>query len=283
VNIVYKPATGNAQEEVELPLKILMMGDYTLRQEDAMLEDRKPINVDKDNFSQVLAEQKLGLDLGVADKLSNEPGAQLAVNLKFKKLSDFTPEGIADQVPQDMLTREPVVGGALVAGEGGDHRAHRLYSMPRVSAGAVRVAELPLCAVLITVASSAFTPSSWGARATRARTASRALTSSSGAVRCATSAAASAMILAEVFARRAASSSSGATAPTSGSSSGGSTTTAPVAASRRAPGIRARRARSSSRWTRPVLRRSCAASSFARASTTRACAPTMADSARTSP
>jgi type VI secretion system protein ImpB len=65
-----------------------------------MLEDRKPINVDKDNFNQVLAEQKLELDLGVADKLSNEPGAQIAVNLKFKKLSDFTPEGIADQVPE---------------------------------------------------------------------------------------------------------------------------------------------------------------------------------------
>ena len=100
VNIVYKPATGNAQEEVELPLKILMMGDYTLRQDDRMLEDRKPINVDKDNFSQVLAEQKLELDLGVKDKLSNEPGAQLAVNLKFKKLSDFTPEGVANQVPE---------------------------------------------------------------------------------------------------------------------------------------------------------------------------------------
>lgn len=100
VNIVYKPATGNAQEEVELPLKILMVGDYTNRADDRALEDRAPINVDKDNFTQVLAEQKLELNLGVADKLSNEPGAQLAVNLKFKKLSDFTPEGIADQVPE---------------------------------------------------------------------------------------------------------------------------------------------------------------------------------------
>ena len=100
VNIVYKPATGNAQEEVELPLKIMMMGDYTLRPDDRTLEDRKPINVDKDNFNQVFQEQKLELNLGVADKLSNEPGAQLAVNLKFKKLSDFTPEGIAEQVPE---------------------------------------------------------------------------------------------------------------------------------------------------------------------------------------
>jgi type VI secretion system protein ImpB len=100
VNIVYKPATGNAQEEVELPLKILMMGDYTQRQDERTVEDRKPINVDKDNFNQVLGEQKLELDLGVPTSSRNEPGAELAVNLKFKKLSDFTPEGIANQVPE---------------------------------------------------------------------------------------------------------------------------------------------------------------------------------------
>jgi len=100
VNIVYKPATGNAMEEVELPLKILMLGDYTQRQDDRPVEDRKPINVDKDNFSQVMAEQKLELDVNVPDKLSNEPGAELSLNLKFKKLSDFTPEGIANQVPE---------------------------------------------------------------------------------------------------------------------------------------------------------------------------------------
>ena len=100
VNIVYKPATGNAQEEVELPLKIMMVGDYPLRPDDQPVENRKPINVDKDNFNQVLGEQKLELNLGVSDKLSNEPGAEMAVNLKFKKLSDFTPEGVANQVPE---------------------------------------------------------------------------------------------------------------------------------------------------------------------------------------
>ena len=31
VNITYKPAVGNAKEEVELPLKLLMVGDYTMR------------------------------------------------------------------------------------------------------------------------------------------------------------------------------------------------------------------------------------------------------------
>jgi type VI secretion system protein ImpB len=100
VNIVYKPATGNAQEEVELPLKILMMGDYTQRPDDRPLEDRKTINVDKDNFNEVMAKQSLEVNMTVADKLSNEANAEMGVKLRFKKLSDFEPEGIVNQVPE---------------------------------------------------------------------------------------------------------------------------------------------------------------------------------------
>ena len=100
VNITYRPATGDAKEDVELPLKLLLIGDYTLRQDPRPLEDRKPINVDKDNFQKVMGEQKLGLDLKVKDKLSEEEGAELGVSLKFKRLSDMEPEAVAAQVPE---------------------------------------------------------------------------------------------------------------------------------------------------------------------------------------
>lgn len=100
VNITYKPATGDQQEEVELPLRILMMGDYTGKPDDTPLEERKPINIDKDNFNEVMAEHKLSLDLNVADKLSGNEGDEMSVALKFKSLKDFTPEGIAEQVPE---------------------------------------------------------------------------------------------------------------------------------------------------------------------------------------
>ena len=75
VNITYKPSTGNAQEEVELPLKMLFIGDYTGRADPRPLEERKPINVDKDNFQQVLAEQNLALSMTVPDTLSGEKDA----------------------------------------------------------------------------------------------------------------------------------------------------------------------------------------------------------------
>src|SRR5215467_1801825 len=100
VNIVYKPATGNAQEEVELPLKILMMGDYTGRQDSTPLEERKPINVDKDNFNEVMANQKLSVNISVADKLSEQAGGEMAVTLRFNSLADFSPEGVVNQVPE---------------------------------------------------------------------------------------------------------------------------------------------------------------------------------------
>jgi type VI secretion system protein ImpB len=99
VNIVYKPAVDGA-EEVELPLKILSLGDYTGREDDRQLEDRKPINIDKDNFEEVMEKHDLGVQMQVADALSGAEGQELSVDLKFKSMNDFTPEGILEQVPE---------------------------------------------------------------------------------------------------------------------------------------------------------------------------------------
>src|ERR1041385_3981169 len=91
VNIVYKSETGGAQSEVELPLKILMVGDYTGRKDDRPVEERAPINIHKSNFNEVMTKQNLGVDVNVADKLSSEKGAEMSVSLKFSTLADFTP------------------------------------------------------------------------------------------------------------------------------------------------------------------------------------------------
>ena len=99
VNITYKPATGDAQENIELPFKLLMMGDYTLRPDDRLLEDRKPINIDKDNFNDVMRNQNLSLKMNVENKLSEE-GGQMAVDVKFSTLNDFNPESVGNQVPE---------------------------------------------------------------------------------------------------------------------------------------------------------------------------------------
>jgi len=100
VNIVYKPATGGAQEEIELPLKLLMLGDFTLREDERGLEDRDPINIDKDNFDEVMKKQDLGLNLAVKNKLGEDPDAEMEAKLKFGSMKDFEPESVARQIPE---------------------------------------------------------------------------------------------------------------------------------------------------------------------------------------
>ncbi|RJP73295.1 MAG: type VI secretion system contractile sheath small subunit [Candidatus Zixiibacteriota bacterium] len=100
VNITYRPATGDAKEEVELPLKVLVMGDFTLREDGTPLEDRKPLNIDRDNFSEVLAGQEVQFEGLVPDRLSGAEDAQLNVSLDFRSIRDFEPDAILEKVPE---------------------------------------------------------------------------------------------------------------------------------------------------------------------------------------
>jgi type VI secretion system protein ImpB len=100
VNILYRPATGDAKEEVELPLKLLVMGDFTLRADDRMVEEREPINIDKDNFNEVLKAQNLKLDITIPNKLSEDPEEEMSLALKFESLADFGPEAIVKNTPE---------------------------------------------------------------------------------------------------------------------------------------------------------------------------------------
>ena len=100
VNIIYRPATGDQKEEVELPLKVLVMGDFTLQKDARSVEDRQPVNIDKDNFNDVLAAHNVRLETVVENKLSDEPDAQMSLNLDFKKKKDFEPDTIIQKIPE---------------------------------------------------------------------------------------------------------------------------------------------------------------------------------------
>jgi len=100
VNIVYRPATGDAKEEVELPLKVLIMGDFTGRPDDRPLEKRETVNIDKDNFDEVLKAQGISLNLTVPSRLSGKPDEEMSVKLNVGSMKDFGPEAIAQQVPE---------------------------------------------------------------------------------------------------------------------------------------------------------------------------------------
>ncbi len=125
VNITYRPASEGAQEDVELPFKILVLGDFTGRDDDRPIEERPPISVDKDNFEKVMAAQQLDVEISVPNALHDGPDSnseagpdagELAVSLRFASLADFRPEGLAQQVPE--LRRLLELRAALVALKG---------------------------------------------------------------------------------------------------------------------------------------------------------------------
>jgi type VI secretion system protein ImpB len=79
---------------------VLVVGDFTLQKDERAIEDRKPINIDKDNFNDVLDAQKLRLETVVQNKLSDEPDAQMGISLDFKNIKDFEPDAIVQKIPE---------------------------------------------------------------------------------------------------------------------------------------------------------------------------------------
>ena len=99
INIVYTPATGNQQEQVELPLKLLVLADFKGAPGDSSLDQRPVMSIDKGSLDTVMAHVAPKLDLTVSDKLGNDPEAELSLSLEFKSLKDFHPDNIARSFP----------------------------------------------------------------------------------------------------------------------------------------------------------------------------------------
>ena len=102
VNIVYKSHTGEESEDVELPLKLMVLGDFTGRPSDEIVEEREAINVNKENFDDVMKGYELKLNLAVPNQLDPEagPNDELPVELRMSGMKDFSPDNIIEQVPE---------------------------------------------------------------------------------------------------------------------------------------------------------------------------------------
>lgn len=116
INIKYIPATGDQQAEVELPLKLLITGNFKGHGEESALEDRQPVRIDKDNFNDVLTKAEVSLEMAVPCVLSNDVENDLSINLQFKSINDFGPDAIARQVPE--MNKLLELRNALVALKG---------------------------------------------------------------------------------------------------------------------------------------------------------------------
>ncbi|MFT3930592.1 MAG: type VI secretion system contractile sheath small subunit [Spongiibacteraceae bacterium] len=99
VQITYDVEVGDAIETKELPFVLGVMGDYSGNRKEPLekLKDRKFVQIDKDNFDDVLKGMAPRLTLQVENKLKDD-NSKMAVELNFEKLEDFEPARIVDQV-----------------------------------------------------------------------------------------------------------------------------------------------------------------------------------------
>lgn len=99
VHITYDVETEGLAVKKELPFVVGVMGDFSGDNTDALkpLKDRRFIQIDRENFNDVLKRMSPSLKLD-ADNTLNDDGTQFEVNLNFKSIDDFEPAAVVNQV-----------------------------------------------------------------------------------------------------------------------------------------------------------------------------------------
>ncbi|EFC0662101.1 type VI secretion system contractile sheath small subunit, partial [Escherichia coli] len=87
------------QKKVELPLKLLVAGDFSNGQEERPLSERVKTDINKNNFNDVLADISPSVRLNVENTLAGD-GSEESISLTFRNMNDFTPEQVARQIPR---------------------------------------------------------------------------------------------------------------------------------------------------------------------------------------
>ena len=100
MQITYDVEIGDAIEKKELPFVVGVLADLSGNPENQLtdIKNRKFVEIDRDNFADVLAVIHPRLVIRVANKLSDE-NPEISVELNFKDMSDFEPQNIAKNIP----------------------------------------------------------------------------------------------------------------------------------------------------------------------------------------
>ena len=98
VQITYDVEIGDAIEKKELPLVVGILADLSGKPEEALpvLKQRKFVEIDRDNFNDVLAAAAPRIAFQVDSKLAED--SKMNVELKFKDIEDFEPVNVLKQV-----------------------------------------------------------------------------------------------------------------------------------------------------------------------------------------
>ncbi|HYC92833.1 MAG TPA: type VI secretion system contractile sheath small subunit [Thermoanaerobaculia bacterium] len=99
VQISYDVETGGAIEKKELPLVVGILADLAGKPDGPALpiKNRKFVEIDRDNFNDVMASISPRLAFQVDNKLQDD-NTKMNVELRFRKLDDLRPEAVVQQV-----------------------------------------------------------------------------------------------------------------------------------------------------------------------------------------
>ena len=99
VQITYDVEIGGAIELKELPFVLGVLGDFVGKPEEILpaIRNRKFVEIDRDNFNQVMAGMKPRLSYSTENKLQDD-GTKIGVELKFNSIEDFEPDNVVQQV-----------------------------------------------------------------------------------------------------------------------------------------------------------------------------------------
>ncbi len=100
VHITYDVETEGAVIQKELPFVVGVIGDFTGKPAEPLpsIKERKFVQVDRDNFDEVMARMRPALTFKVENTLKGD-GSEMSVELQFRSMDDFEPGAIAQQIP----------------------------------------------------------------------------------------------------------------------------------------------------------------------------------------
>jgi type VI secretion system protein ImpB len=98
INLKLDVGKGDAKKKTELPLKMLVLGDFSLKNKDARVNEREKISINKNNFEQVMGSLDLNMKYNVDNKLTGN--GDIGVNLNIKNMDSFKPENVAKNIPE---------------------------------------------------------------------------------------------------------------------------------------------------------------------------------------
>jgi len=98
INIQLSVDSGGAQKKMELPLKLLVLGDFKMDDDESRIAEREKININKDNFDGVMQSMNIALKTSVENRLKKD-NSNLPIELEFKSIKSFEPMEIVKQIP----------------------------------------------------------------------------------------------------------------------------------------------------------------------------------------